>query len=98
MVDEVLSRAVVVYVWGAGGHRSWPGRDADAVRGLFGERAAGLLVRIDGLFGEVAHFFGEPGDLAEVGAKVRESLRVSHPELSAEACGAIASSCTFSWK
>ncbi|MEV6522158.1 hypothetical protein AB0M43_09475 [Longispora sp. NPDC051575] len=98
MVDEALSHAVVVYIWGDPAGRAWPGSDPDAVGRLFGERAPDLLARIRELFAEVDHFFDDPGDLAAISVKIQDTLRSNRPELSAEAARAIAASCTYNWK
>jgi len=50
--DEVLSRAVFIYVWGLSG-RPWPSRDTEAVSQAFGEQAPDLLPRIEAIFNRV---------------------------------------------
>jgi hypothetical protein len=49
MSDAVLSRAVVIYVWGLN-RRPWPSRDTEAVRQAFGEQALDLVPRIQAIF------------------------------------------------
>jgi hypothetical protein len=46
--DDLLSRAVVIYVWGLSGH-PWPSRDTEAVSQALGEQTLDLLPRIEAI-------------------------------------------------
>ncbi|NUO59722.1 MAG: hypothetical protein HOV71_13050 [Hamadaea sp.] len=96
MRDEVLNRAVVVFIWGSP-RRGWPGSHPDAVREMFGDQADGLLRRIDALIAEVGRI-PPADDLAVYGRRIAETLRSRHPELDDEARKAFAGKFTYSWR
>ncbi|MBG6134502.1 hypothetical protein [Longispora fulva] len=96
MQDELLSRAVIVYVWG---NPAWqvPSSHPEAVRDVFGEQADQLLVRIETLLREVGTIQFDD-DLAIYSRRIQEALRLSHPELSREAGVALAGKLTYAWR
>lgn len=96
MQDDVLSRAVVVFVWG-NPCRGIPGSHPDAVRDVFGDQAENLLPRIDALLTEVGRVPSDD-DLAVFGRRIADSLRLSRPELTEEARKAFAAKFTYSWR
>ncbi|RZS37802.1 hypothetical protein EV193_105361 [Herbihabitans rhizosphaerae] len=93
VIDEQLSRAVVVFVW-SDPRRPWPSSDPDAVARVFGPAARDLLGHISGVLAQVDRVPVE-GDLALYGRHVTEFLAAKHPELTESAREAIAARCTY---
>ena|SRR5437773_7362322 len=97
--DELLSRAVIVYVWGSHG-QPWPSRHPDAVKDRFGGEAAELLPRVEGIEREMhqdpRQWFA--ADEATTGGRVSQALRSRHPELTDEAIEALAAQFTYSYR
>lgn len=89
MTDPLLSRAVVIYVWGLK-DRPWPSRDTEAVRQAFGEQALDLLPRIQTIFEMVD---GAPanwsGGLNAAADRIEATVREAYPDLDDEAVRAI---------
>lgn len=87
--DEVLSRAVVVYVWGLGG-RPWPSRDAESVVQAFGQQAPDLLSRIEAIFKSVdAAPANWAGGLSAATERIEAMIRHAYPDLDDAAVHAI---------
>jgi hypothetical protein len=87
--DAVLSRAVVIYVWGLN-RRPWPSRDTEAVREAFGEQALDLMPRIGAIFDMVdAAPANWSGGLNAATDRVETMVREAYPDLDDEAVRAI---------
>jgi hypothetical protein len=87
--DEVLSRAVVIYVWGLSG-RPCPSRDTEAVSQAFGEQALDLLPRIEAIFNRVdAVPASWSGGLNAATDRIEAMIREAYPDLDDEAVRAI---------
>lgn len=96
MQNEELSRTVVTFVWG-NPRKPWPSAHPEAIRRLFDDQAEPVLTQIDALFAE-ANRIRPTDDLAVYGARIKEHLLHSHPELTDEAREAIAARLTYSWR
>jgi hypothetical protein len=98
MIEEELSGAVVVYVWGVES-RPWPSRNPDEVRRRYGERAEVLIARIELIFAVVdAAPVDWNSDLAAASMRVQRLVRRSFPELDAAAVHAVGAQFAYSWR
>jgi hypothetical protein len=96
MQDDVLSQAVVTFVWGDP-RQSWPSSHPDTVRALFLDQAEPLLSRIDALLSDIKNIRAG-SDLAAYGDRIDDVLRTNHPELDHDARKALTAKYTYSWR
>jgi len=99
MVDETLTRAVVV--WSGRGTHSWPHRDDQRVIAEFGPDAGIDLLHAvhlleDDFYRSEARF--DDSDLAQIGDRAAADFRILHPEIGYEGVEALTWCYTFDYK
>lgn len=100
-MSENTSISAAIVVWTGWGRTSWPQRSEQRLIDVYGPAlAAELLPRIKQLEDE---FYSSDArhttdTLAQMGERAAEQFRLSHPEISEEAIGALAWCYTFDFK
>ncbi len=99
VVDDVLSEAVVTYVWGTQ-CRPWPSRDAEAVREKYGDLALDLVPRIQAIFAlvDAMEVDWSSEDLNGAAHRIESLVRSMHPELGDDAIRAVGNQFAYCWK
>jgi hypothetical protein len=100
MIDERLSAAVVVYLWGEPRRLPYPSEHPDDVARAFGDDSFDLVPRIRYIVDETfAEPMALPGEaLSDSAQRIEAVVRARHPELGDEAVRAIGNRFAFDTK